>query len=128
MVADQNIPVIVSHSGIHSHCAVKRNFEDDLMRAIAATGGVIGIGYWEDVTCDATPQGIARAIKAGIGVVGIDHIALGSDFDGAVETQFDVSELAAVTQALMNEGLSDADIAAVMGGNMMRVLGQVLPQ
>jgi microsomal dipeptidase-like Zn-dependent dipeptidase len=128
MVADQNIPVIVSHSGIHSHCAVKRNFEDDLMRAIAATGGVIGIGYWEDVTCDATPQGIARAIKAGIGVVGIDHIALGSDFDGAVETHFDVSELAAVTQALMNEGLSDADIAAVMGGNMMRVLGQVLPQ
>ena len=98
------------------------------MRAIATTGGVIGIGYWEDVTCDATPQGIARAIKAGIGVVGIDHIALGSDFDGAVETQFDVSELAAVTQALMDEGLSDTDIAAVMGGNMMRVLGQILPQ
>ncbi|WP_368074496.1 hypothetical protein [Celeribacter baekdonensis] len=45
-----------------------------------------------------------------------------------METQFDVSELAAVTQALMDEGLSDADIAAVMGGNMMRVLGQVLPQ
>jgi membrane dipeptidase len=128
MVADQNIPVIVSHSGIHSHCAVKRNFEDDLMRAIAATGGVIGIGYWEDVTCDATPKGIARAIKAGIGVVGVDHIALGSDFDGAVETHFDVAELAAVTQALMDEGLSDTDIAAVMGGNMMRVLGQILPQ
>ncbi|WP_368074497.1 dipeptidase [Celeribacter baekdonensis] len=71
MVADRNIPVIVSHSGIHSHCAVKRNFEDDLMRAIATTGGVIGIGYWEDVTCDATPQGIARAIKAGIGAVGL---------------------------------------------------------
>jgi Zn-dependent dipeptidase, microsomal dipeptidase homolog len=121
-------PVIVSHSGIHSHCPVKRNFPDDLMREIAATGGVIGIGYWQDVTCDASPQGIAKTIEAAIDVVGVDHVALGSDFDGAVETEFDTSELAALTQAMLDQGLSEVEITAVMGGNMMRVLRQVLPQ
>ncbi|SFI50575.1 dipeptidase [Celeribacter neptunius] len=128
MTAESGVPVVVSHSGIHSHCQVKRNFDDDLMREIAASGGVIGIGYWEDVTCDATPRGIARAIKAGIDAIGIESISLGSDFDGSVETQFDASELAALTQALMDEGLSEAQIRAVMGENMLRVLGQILPQ
>ena len=121
------VPVIVSHSGINSHCAVKRNFEDDLMREIAATGGVIGIGYWEDVTCDASPAGVGAAIMAAIEVVGIDHVSLGSDFDGAVETHLDTSELAILTQVLMDNGLSETDIAAVMGGNMLRVLRSVLP-
>ncbi|PTQ71314.1 dipeptidase [Celeribacter persicus] len=121
-------PVIVSHSGIHSHCPVKRNFPDDLMREIAATGGVIGIGYWQDVTCDASPQGIAKTIEAAIDVVGVDHVALGSDFDGAVETEFDTSELATLTQAMLDQGLSETEITAVMGDNMMRVLRQVLPQ
>lgn len=128
VIAMTDQPLILSHTGIHSHCEVKRNFEDDLMREIAATGGVIGIGYWEDVTCDASPAGIAKTLKAAIDLVGADHVALGSDYDGSVTVEFDTSELAALTQALMDEGLSETEIAGVMGGNMVRVLGEVLPQ
>ncbi|WP_434288001.1 dipeptidase [Celeribacter sp. SCSIO 80788] len=128
VIAMTDQPLILSHTGIHSHCEVKRNFEDDLMREIAATGGVIGIGYWEDVTCDASPAGVAKTIKAAIDLVGADHVALGSDYDGSVTVEFDTSELAALTQALMDEGLSETEITAVMGGNMVRVLRQVLPE
>ncbi|PYF09212.1 microsomal dipeptidase-like Zn-dependent dipeptidase [Rhodobacter viridis] len=119
---------IVSHGGIHGVCPVKRNFPDALMQEIAAKGGVIGIGDWAEVTCDATPAGVARSIAAAVALVGEDHVALGSDFDGAVETQFDSAELAALTQALIDAGLSEPTIAKVMGGNMVRVLRETLPQ
>ncbi|RED14250.1 dipeptidase [Pontivivens insulae] len=120
-------PTIVSHTGIYSHCETVRNFPDELMQRIAAGGGLIGIGFWADVTCDASPGGIAGAILAGINVVGIDHVSLGSDFDGAVTTRFDASQMAAVTHALLEAGLSEEDIAKVMGGNMIRFLRENLP-
>ncbi len=120
-------PLLVSHSGIHSYCEVKRNFPDDLMREIAAKGGIIGMGYWADVTCgDITPDGIADMILAGIKAVGEDHISLGSDFDGSVATAFDTSELPALTDALLRKGLSEAQIGKIMGGNMLRVFRQTL--
>lgn len=119
---------IVSHTGIHSVCPVKRNFPDDLMRAVAAKGGVIGIGYWADVTCDATPAGVAKVIVAAVALLGEDHVSLGSDFDGAVETDFDSSELAALTQALMDAGMAPDTIRKVMGGNMLRYLRETLPE
>ncbi|XZQ28728.1 membrane dipeptidase [Rhodobacter capsulatus] len=97
------------------------------MREIAAKGGLIGIGAWAEVTCDATPAGVARSIVAAVRLVGEDHVALGSDFDGAVETEFDSSELAALTQALLDAGLSESVIAKVMGGNMIRYLRETLP-
>lgn len=118
-----NVPLIVSHGGLHGHCAVKRNYPDDLMQDIAATGGVIGMGYWGDVLCqDPTPANIASMIATAIDTLGEDHVALGSDFDGAVETGFDTSELAALTSALLDLGLSESQIRKVMGENMLRVL------
>ena len=122
VLALTDIPVVVSHTGIHSHCPVKRNYPDALMQEIAATGGVIGIGYWADVTCDDSPAGIAKTIKAAIDVVGEDHVSLGSDFDGSVTTAMDTSELAALTHALLEIGLTDTQIRKVMGENMIRVL------
>ncbi len=118
-----DMPIVVSHTGIHSHCAVKRNFTDDIMQAVAEKGGVIGIGYWADVACgDIAPSGIAKMIRAGIEAVGEDHISLGSDFDGSVETAFDTSELPALTHALLESGVGEAQIRKVMGENMVRVL------
>lgn len=117
-----DMPLVVSHTGIRSHCDTKRNYPDDLMQAIAATGGVIGIGYWEDVTCDDSPLGVARTIEAAIDLVGEDHVALGSDYDGTVTTGFDTAELAALTQAMLDIGLTEAQIRKVAGGNMVRVL------
>lgn len=118
-----NMPVVVSHTGLHGFCPVKRNFEDEIMRAVAATGGVIGMGYWGHVLCrDATPEAIAAMIAKAVDTVGADHVSLGSDFDGSVTTPFDTSELPALTHALRAAGLDDTTIAKVMGGNMVRVL------
>jgi len=119
-------PLVVSHSGIFSHCRVKRNFPDALMQDIAATGGVIGIGYWKDVTCNDTPAGIVKTIRSAIELLGEDHVSLGSDFDGAVATQFDTSELAALTHEMLQQGFSETEIRKVMGENMLRVMQQIL--
>jgi len=117
-----DIPLVVSHTGLHSTCAVKRNYPDDLMQEIAATGGVIAIGYWADVTCNESPTGIASVIRQAIAALGEDHVSLGSDFDGSVQTGFDVSELSSLTHALLAEGLTEDQIRKVMGENMVRVL------
>lgn len=121
-------PVIVSHGGIYGHCPVTRNFPDDLMQAVAAQGGVIGIGYWEDAVCGTTPAEIVEAIAAAVDLVGEDHVALGSDFDGSVETHFDTSELAALTHEMLALGWSEDRIRKVMGGNAVRVMRELLPQ
>ncbi|MGB0798473.1 MAG: dipeptidase [Planktomarina sp.] len=121
ILAMTDMPIILSHTGIYSHCPSRRNIPDDLMRAVAQKGGVIGIGFWADVTCDASPGGIADAIIAAITLVGVDHVALGSDFDGTVTTMLDASELAAITQALLDRGQSETAIRKVMGENMVRV-------
>ncbi len=118
---------IVSHTGLHSVCPIKRNYPDDLMQAIAAKGGVIGIGYWPDVICGRDPAAIAGQIMAAVALLGPDHVSLGSDFDGAVATPFDTSELAALTRALMDRGLGEEVIGKVMGGNMVRILRETLP-
>lgn len=122
VVAMTDIPLIVSHTGLYSHCQVKRNYPDELMKDIVATGGVIGMGFWADVTCDDSPAGIAAAVKAAVDVLGEDHVSLGSDYDGSVPVSFDASEMAALTQALMDVGLNEGQIRKVMGENMMRVL------
>ena len=115
-------PIVASHGGVQATCKVNRNLTDDEIRGIARTGGVIGIGYWDAAICSTKPAAAAAAIAHVREVAGIDHVGLGSDFDGAVTTGFDASQLAAVTQALIDRGFSDADIAKVMGGNVLRVL------
>lgn len=119
---------ILSHTGIHSHCASQRNLDDALIQRIAAKGGVIGIGFWADVVCGGTPADIAGSIGAAIALVGEDHVSLGSDYDGSVDAPFDAAHLSALTQALMDAGLTEAQIAKVMGGNMMRYLAETLPE
>lgn len=115
-------PLVVSHGGVKATCDTTRNLSDDQLRALAANGGVIGIGYWDAAVCTPTPAATAAAIKHVRDLVGVEHVGLGSDFDGGTTTGFDTSELAAVTQALLDAGFSDAEIAAVMGGNVLRVL------
>jgi len=118
--------VVVSHTGMRGTCDSPRNIEDELMQRIAAQGGLIGIGYW-DAVCDTTPLGVARSIKYARDLVGIGHVALGSDYDGSTQVTFDTSQLVVLTQALMDVGLSDAEIRLVMGENQLRFLLNHLP-
>lgn len=115
-------PVVISHGGVKATCDTNRNLSDDELRQLAANGGMIGIGYWDAAVCAATPEATAKAILHVINVAGIDHVGLGSDFDGATTTGFDTAHIAAVTDALVKAGLSPADIAKVMGGNAVRLL------
>ncbi len=120
-------PLLVSHTGFHGHCPSVRNISDDLMQQIAAKGGLIAVGYWDGAICEPSASEIAKAVKYGIELVGIEHIALGSDYDGAVSVPFDTSKLIYLTQAFLNVGLSEFQIKQVMGGNMLRYLQLHLP-
>ena len=115
-------PVVISHGGVKATCDTNRNLSDDELRRLAKNGGMIGIGYWDAAVCAPTPQATAKAILHVIRVAGIDHVGLGSDFDGSTTTGFDTAHIAAVTDALVKAGLNEADIAKVMGGNAVRLL------
>lgn len=116
-------PVVASHTGLDGVRPSPRNLSDEHVRAIAATGGLIGIGFWPAVTGGDDAAAIARSIVHAVHVGGVDHVALGSDFDGAVPTPFDATGMPLLTDALLSEGLADDDVARVMGGNVVRLLG-----
>jgi microsomal dipeptidase-like Zn-dependent dipeptidase len=115
-------PVVSSHGGVQATCKVNRNLTDEEVRGVAKTGGIIGIGYWEGAICSTDPRAAAKAMKHVRDLVGIQHVALGSDYDGATTVRFDTSQLAQVTQALMDEGFTRDEIRAVMGENALRVI------
>lgn len=121
-------PVVVSHGGVAAICPGPRNWTDDQLRRLAANGGVIGIGFWAGAVCDASPAGVAKAIRHAVDVAGIDHVGLGSDWDGAIDAAFDASGMPLVTQALLAQGFSEDDIAKIMGENVIRILLQGLPK
>jgi microsomal dipeptidase-like Zn-dependent dipeptidase len=120
-------PVILSHGGVKGTCDTNRNLEDSLMQEIASKGGILGVGFWDAAVCDDSPLGIVRAIRYAIDLMGVDHVALGSDYDGAVTTRLDSSELAILTQTMMDEGFSEQEIRSVMGDNVKRFLLENLP-
>lgn len=121
-------PLVVSHTGFQGHCPTPRNIDDALMQEIASAGGLIGVGFWDAAVCDVSAAGIVSAIRYGIDLVGEDHIALGSDYDGATSVPFDVSELAVLTDTMLQAGMAESTIRKVMGGNLARFLEANLPR
>jgi len=115
-------PVVSSHGGVQAVCKVNRNLSDAEIRGVAKTGGVVGIGYWDAAICGTEPEKVAAAIAHVRDLVGIDHVGLGSDFDGATTTGFDTAQLVYVTQALVDRGFTPEEIGKVMGGNVLRVI------
>jgi len=120
-------PTVVSHTGVRGTCDNARNLSDDQIRRIAAGGGVVGIGFWAVAACGLAPADIARAIDHVVRLVGAEHAALGSDYDGATTVGFDVSALPALTQALLDAGLTETEIRRVLGENVLRLLAGNLP-
>jgi microsomal dipeptidase-like Zn-dependent dipeptidase len=120
-------PVVVSHTGVKATCDNNRNLSDDQVRRIAAAGGLIGIGFWDMATCGTDAAAIARAIRATADLVGVEHVALGSDFDGAVDEPFDAAGVVAVTDALLAAGFNADQVRAIMGGNALGFFEAQLP-
>ena len=123
-------PIFISHGGTVSHCprSANRNLPDDILQEIAARGGLLGVGYFDGAICDISPRGIAKAIIDAVTLMGPDAVALGSDYDGTVETSLDTSELAIITQELLNAGMSEELIRKVMGENARTFFTANLPQ
>jgi membrane dipeptidase len=121
-------PVVVSHTGVKGTCDNNRNLSDDQIRAVAAKGGLIGIGYWDTATCGSDARAIVKAMRYVSDRVGVEHVALGSDFDGAITAPFDTTGVVEITDAMLKAGYSEAEIRLVMGGNVMKFLAANLPE
>lgn len=120
-------PVVFSHTGVLGTCAGPRNISDEAIKRTAATGGVIGIGFFELAVCGKGLDPVVKAIRYTANLAGVEHVGLGSDFDGLIQAPIDASGFAFITDALLKGGFSESDVAAIMGGNVQRVLGEVLP-
>ncbi len=120
-------PLLVSHTGLKGVCNNPRNLSDEQIRAIAKTGGLIGIGFWPTSVGASDVAAIAKSIRYAANKIGVEHVALGSDFDGTVTVPFDASNMILLTQALIDEGFSDEQIRQIMGGNAIKLLLAELP-
>lgn len=129
VLATVKAPIFISHGGTISGCpkTANRNLPDDILKQIAARGGILGVGYFGGAICDISPKGIAKEIIHAIQLLGEDAVALGSDFDGTVTTSLDTSELAAITHELLLQGMIEPQIRKVMGENARRYFADNLP-
>ena len=125
-------PIIASHSCAYAIKANSRNLKDDEMRAIASTGGLVQVTTYtgflsylpkKDVGIKAICDHIEHVRK----VVGIDHVGIGTDFDGGggVVNMEDASKMKNISIELMRRGWSDSDLEKFWGGNFLRVLRQI---
>lgn len=137
-------PVVVSHTGVQDGCTGScyslRNLSDDEIRAVAAKGGLVGVGFWPEAVGPNGIEDIVRVMRHVARVLmqpaflaanpRLDphaHLALGSDFDGAVETPIDVAGLPALTWAMARGGMTEAQLRQAVGGNACRLLARRLP-
>ena len=124
-------PIVCSHTCCRSLCDVPRNLTDDQMRALAAKGGVAHItlyhGFLRKGASEATILDAMAHIEHAISVMGIDHVGIGTDFDGdgTVRGCADASELINITLQLLARRYSPRDIEKIWGGNWLRVMAQV---
>ena len=123
-------PIVCSHSNCKALCDVPRNLTDEQMRALAAKGGVAHITLYNGflrVSGEADILDAMAHLEHAIGVMGIDHVGLGTDFDGdgGICGLANSSELINFTIQLLKRKYSETDIEKIWGGNWLRVMEQV---
>lgn len=158
----QKKPLVFSHGGLQQipglqgqDCDTDRNLRDAQIVDIATTGGVVGLGYAKEFVCDTAPSAWARAVRHAVDVIdaaqvrlyndpsqpvlkGVDHVGLGSDYDGGIKPYTDVAHLEHYTRALMcprtwatsdclERPFTEAQVRQLLGGNVLRVLRANLP-
>ena len=121
-------PVIVSHTGVKGACDNQRNLSDTHLIEIGKRNGLVGIGLWETAVCGTDAAATARSIKYVADKIGVDKVALGSDFDGAIKAHFDVTGLPLLVTALQKQGFNQTEINQIMGGNIRDFMLRNLPQ
>lgn len=115
-------PVIVSHTGLKSVLNSQRNLSDEQIQRIARKKGIIGIAFFEKAVGNPELPNIIASIKHIRDLVGIEYVALGSDYDGSVAVPFDITGLPLIVEGLLKEGFTESEIRAVMGENVKRFL------
>lgn len=124
-------PIVCSHSNCKALCDVPRNLTDDQLRALAKHGGVAHItlyhGFLRNDSQEATVMDAIAHLEHVIDIMGIEHVGLGTDFDGdgGIRGLADSSELINFTLHLLRRRYSERDIARIWGGNWLRVMAQV---
>lgn len=124
-------PIVCSHSNCKALCDVPRNLTDDQMRALAKHGGVAHItlyhGFLRNDSQEATVMDAMAHLEHAIDIMGIEHVGLGTDFDGdgGIRGIADSSELINFTLHLLRRKYNERDIARIWGGNWLRVMAQV---
>ena len=125
-------PVFASHSSVKALCDHDRNLTDDQLRALAKNGGVIHIciydGYLNNDAKAASVDDVVKHIDHAVKVAGIDHVGIGSDFDGGggVPGCTGDNDMINITVKLIEKGYSEEDIRKIWGANFFRVMNQVI--
>jgi len=125
-------PVVASHANARALCDHHRNLTDEQLAGIAASGGLVGVTYVPSFLAqehqDASLEKVLDHIDYIVKTIGVDHVGLGSDFDGfggVLPGLEDVSHLPALTAGMVARGYSDEKVAQILGGNYLRVFRQV---
>ncbi len=122
-----NKPIVSSHTGVKGTCDNVRNLSDEHLKAIAKNGGLISIAMFKKAVCGTDAAATAKAIKYTVDLVGVEHVALGSDFDGSVKTPFDITGLPLIVDELLKLKFTEKEIQMVMGGNVKKFMLKNLP-
>lgn len=115
-------PVMVSHIGVKAVLDSQRNLSDEQIKRIAANGGIIGVAFFDMAVGEPELPNIIATIRHIRDVVGIQYIALGSDYDGSVSVPFDITGLPLIVEGMVEDGFTEEEIRAVMGENVKRFM------
>jgi len=121
-----NGPILTSHTGVKGTYDSPRNLSDKHLLAIAERDGIIGIAFFPGAIGTNTIAGIVNAMRYTTNLIGVEHVALGSDFDGSVTTPFDISGLGLLIDEMLHQDFSKEEIKAILGENVKRYLGKFL--